>query len=98
MLVTVQVRWRPTVLPSPGTVTSTEDEVVQPSSLAVVAIWDTLTSDMAELPEWSLTSHWTEEGGLLASPEQVKLTVSPASAVSGPVRLTTSGPTEVRTS
>lgn len=84
------------MLPAWGTVSSIAEELVQPSSLLVVDRPETFTSSMAERPEWSLTSHWTVEGGLLSSPEQEKLTVSPASAVSGPVRLTSSGPTEVR--
>ena len=48
------------------------------------------------MPECVTTFQDKVEGGLLSSPEQEKVTDSPAVTLSGPLRLTSPGPSEMR--
>ena len=67
----MQYRWRPIRLSDLGTEISTDEEVVQPSSVLVLTGSDILTRCMADMPECVTTFQDKVEGGLLSSPEQV---------------------------
>ena len=90
----VQITFRPSRLSDLGTDTSAEEMVVQPCWVLVVE-----RSEMVRRCPTSPCSlvrvHWMLEAGLLSWLEQEKVPLSPAVTVSGPVRLTNSGPTEI---